>query len=207
MGKRKKQQKEEATEKQPSVISENQEDEEAEKAAEEAVSEAENELEGLKKRLNDAEDKFVRSRAELENYRKRAQRETAEMREYSKVNTVEQFLPVFDHFQMAMMHVGENSDFETLKQGMDMILAEFRRTFDALGVEEVEAEGEKFDPNVHEAMSQEPSDEVPAGHVIRQWKCGYRMGERLLRPATVVVSCGPQEESKAENENDTEKTE
>lgn len=172
--------------------------------AEAAASEMKNEVEQLKERLNEAEDKFVRSRADLENYRKRAQRETAEARQAAKVGTVEQFLPVFDHFQMAMHHVGENSDFETLKQGMDMILNEFSRTFETLGVKQIDATGQKFDPNIHEAMAQEPSSEIPAGQVLRQWKCGYRLGERLLRPATVVVSSGPEDESQSQGEEDQE---
>ncbi len=104
---------------------------------------------------------------------------------------------MFDHFQMAMDHVQENPDFETLKQGMDMILGEFRRTFEALGVQRVDAENSEFDPNEHEAVSHEPSQEVPSGHVLRQWKCGYRMGDRLLRPATVIVSSGPPENPEA----------
>ena len=88
---------------------------------------------------------------------------------------------------------------------MDMILNEFSRTFESLGVERVNAEGRPFDPNEHEAMAQEPSDEIPEGHVLRQWKCGYRMGERLLRPATVVVSSGPAEEKDPEQNKDQDK--
>jgi len=177
-----------------------EENAEAGKKKDETAAKAEDELDRLKQELNEAQDRFIRSKADLENYRKRVQREMTETREYAKLNTVEQFLPVFDHFQMAMMHVGENSDVKTLKQGMDMILNEFSRTFEALGVKQVDAEGQKFDPNVHEAMAQEPSDEIPEGHVKRQWKCGYRLGERLLRPATVVVSSGP-----ADQKNETHK--
>ncbi|MCF7854877.1 MAG: nucleotide exchange factor GrpE [Candidatus Pacebacteria bacterium] len=149
----------------------------------------------LQKMLDETNEKYVRAKAELENYRKRVQREFGEIRDYTKANTVQEFFSVFDHFQMAMNHVGENPDVETLKQGMDMILTEFRRTFEALGVQPVDAEGKDFDPNEHEAVSHESSDTVPEGKVLRQWKCGYRMGDRLLRPATVIVSSGPEEEN------------
>jgi len=141
--------------------------------------------------MAEANDRYLRAKAELENYRKRVQREFAEIREYSKHSVIEEFLPVFDHFQMAMGHVGENADLATLKQGMDMILGEFRRTLENLGVEPIDAVAQPFDPNQHEAIAQEASEQVPEGHVLRQWKCGYRIGERLLRPATVVVSSGP----------------
>ncbi len=147
--------------------------------------------EEVKRGMAEANDRYLRAKAELENYRKRVQRELGEVRDYSKNMVIEEFLPVFDHFQMAMDHVGENADIQTLKQGMDMILGEFRRTLESLGVEQTNAVGQKFDPNLHEAIAQEASDDVPEGHVIRQWKCGYRIGERLLRPATVVVSSGP----------------
>lgn len=187
-------------------VAEQEARERAEKKTPEAAEETpRDELEKLKNDLQEAEDKFVRSKADLDNYRKRVQKEAAEIRQYTRLSTVEQFLPVFDHFQMAMQHVGENPDVETLKQGMDMILNEFSRTFESLGVERVNAEGRPFDPNEHEAMAQEPSDEIPEGHVLRQWKCGYRMGERLLRPATVVVSSGPAEEKDPEQNKDQDK--
>lgn len=158
----------------------------------EGIAETAEEGDTLQTMLDEANEKYIRARAELDNYRKRVQREFGEIREYTKANTVQEFFSVFDHFQMAMNHVGETSDFETLKQGMDMILTEFRRTFEALGVQQVDAEGKEFDPNEHEAVSHEPSDTVPEGNVLRQWKCGYRMGDRLLRPATVIVSSGPE---------------
>ncbi len=147
--------------------------------------------EDIQKIMTEANDKYLRARAEMDNYRRRVQREFGEIRELAKASTIEEFLPVFDHFQMAMLHINENPDINTLKQGMDMILAEFHRTLESLGATALDATGREFDPNEHEAVAQEPSDSVPAGKVLRQWKCGYRIGERLLRPATVVVSSGP----------------
>lgn len=137
-----------------------------------------------------ANDRYLRAKADLENFRKRAQRDLSEAREYVKSITIQEFFSAFDHFQMAMAHVEENPDVETMKQGMAMILAEFRRTFENLGIAFVNAEGAEFNPEEHEAVAQEYSDAVPAGTVIRQWKCGYRLGDKLLRPATVVVSGG-----------------
>jgi molecular chaperone GrpE len=99
-----------------------------------------------------------------------------------------------------MAHVEDTPDVETMKQGMTMILAEFQRTFENLGISFVNAEGAEFNPAEHEAVAQEHSDEVPAGTVIRQWKCGYRLGDKLLRPATVVVSSGPDEQAADKND-------
>jgi molecular chaperone GrpE len=153
--------------------------------------------------VNDLADKHLRAKAELDNYRKRVQRDFSEIRQQTKSSTIQEFFTVFDHFQMAMDHADENADVATLKQGMDMILAEFKRTFENLGVEQITAAGKPFDPSEHEAVSQEPSDEVAEGIVIRQWKNGYRMGERLLRPATVVVSSGPAASDDNDNDDDS----
>lgn len=142
-------------------------------------------------------DKLLRQQAEFDNYRKRTQREFAAIRTQTKAATVEEFLTVYDHFSMALTHA--NEDCSALRQGMEMILAEFRRTFESLGVEEMATVGHPFDPNEHEAIAQEPSDEVPEGHVVRQWKSGFRIGDRLLRPAAVVVSAGPAENNQSEN--------
>ncbi len=155
-------------------------------------------LKKLEEQLRESGEKYMRLRAELDNYRKRMQREAGEIREYAKASTIEEFLSVFDHFQMAMDHVGQASDIATLKQGMQMILGEFRKTFESLGVKPVDATGQVFDPEQHDAVAQEPSSEVEAGRVLRQWKCGYRLGERLLRPATVIVSSGPPQAAASE---------
>ncbi len=142
-------------------------------------------------------DRLLRQQAEFDNYRKRTQREFSAIRTQTKAATVEEFLTVYDHFSMALTHA--NEDCSALRQGMEMILAEFRRTFESLGVEEMATVGLPFDPNEHEAIAQEPSDEVPEGHVLRQWKSGFRMGDRLLRPAAVVVSAGPAGNNPGEN--------
>ncbi len=150
-------------------------------------------LKELGAQLEDFKDRYLRSRAELDNYRKRVAREFQAVRQASTTAVIEEFLRVFDHFEMAMAHADKTSDVDVLKQGMDMILSEFRKAFETLGVERIEAQGKEFDPRVHEAVAQEPSTDVPSGHVLKQWKCGFRLGDRLLRPASVVVSSGPPE--------------
>ena len=92
---------------------------------------------------------------------------------------------------MAMMAADKSENMDAIKQGLDMILKEYKKGLDELGVVSYNAVGEKFDPKLHDAMTNEPSDEVEEGYVIKQWNVGYKLGERLLRPATVVVSSGP----------------
>lgn len=160
------------------------------------------EMEGMRRELQEANDRYARARAEIDNYRKRTQREFADIRAATKAGTIEEFLTVFDHFQMAMNHAENSDDEATLKQGMDLILKEFERSFQNLGVEQIPAEGHPFDPALHHAVAEEPNDEVPAGAVVREWKPGYRLGERLIRPASVVVSKGPETHQAVEDDND-----
>ena len=141
--------------------------------------------------LAEAKEKLLRLHADFDNYRKRIAREYNDVREKAKVNVISDFLPVYDYFQLAVSHADQNADFNALKQGMQMILTEFKRAFDNLGAEEINATGKPFDAKWHEAVSQEPDETSPEGHIIRQWKSGFRLGDTLLRPATVVVSSGP----------------
>ena len=145
--------------------------------------------------LNALNDKYLRLRADFDNYMKRMAREANDIRERSKKSVVTEFLPVYDFFQMAMKHSETSDDIAALRQGMNMILNEFSKAFDALGVKELQAVGQKFDPNLHEAVKSEPSDTVAEGIIIQQWKPGYMMGDKLLRAAMVVVSSGPAEKA------------
>jgi molecular chaperone GrpE len=140
--------------------------------------------------IADLTDKLLRSRAEFDNYRKRITREFGDVREQAKQRTVAEFLSVYDYFILAVKHMETSSDIGSIKQGMQMILTEFARSFEALGVKEINAEGQPFDARFHEAVAQEASASVPEGTVIRQWKSGFTVGENLLRAATVVVSSG-----------------
>ncbi len=152
----------------------------------------------LQAQVAELTDKLLRARADFDNYRKRMQRDLQDIRIQERLSTIRSFLGVLDHFQMAREHFDKALDLASLKQGMEMIHAEFRQTLSGLGVEPVTAEGGAFDPRLHEAVSQEVSDTVPAGAVIRQWKAGYRVGDALLRPAVVVVSSGPAAPAAAE---------
>ncbi len=187
--------------------------ESAEEAAEQAAPAAENEqpaqeaekapapetpeekVAKLEKALLEMEDKRLRLLAEMENQRKRAVKDMEAVRYNTMTDTLHPFFQVFDHFSMAVAATETTTNMQTLLEGMKMIRAEFDRAFSDLGIERIDATGKDFDPNTQEAMSQEASDTVPAGKVIRQWSFGYKMGDRLLKPANVVVSSGPAEKA------------
>ena len=162
--------------------------------AEPAVPETpEQKVEKLEKALLEMEDKRLRLLAEMENQRKRAVKDMEAVRYNTMTDTLHPFFQVFDHFSMAVAATETTTNMQSLLEGMKMIRAEFDRAFSELGIERIDATGKDFDPNTQEAMSQEASDTVPAGKVIRQWSFGYKMGDRLLKPANVVVSSGPAE--------------
>ena len=165
----------------------------AEKAEPAAPETPEEKVEKLEKALLDMEDKRLRLLAEMENQRKRAVKDMEAVRYNTMTDTLHPFFQVFDHFSMAVAATETTTNMQSLLEGMKMIRAEFDRAFSELGIERIDATGKDFDPNTQEAMSQEASDTVPAGKVIRQWCFGYKMGDRLLKPANVVVSSGPAE--------------
>lgn len=165
----------------------------AEKAEPAAPETPEEKVAKLEKALLDMEDKRLRLLAEMENQRKRAVKDMEAVRYNTMTDTLHPFFQVFDHFSMAVAATETTTNMQSLLEGMKMIRAEFDRAFSELGIERIDATGKDFDPNTQEAMSQEASDTVPAGKVIRQWCFGYKMGDRLLKPANVVVSSGPAE--------------
>ena len=145
----------------------------------------------LESRCKDLEDKYLRKVAEFENFKRRKTKDLDDTRNYAKANTIEEFLTVVDQFDMAISAIETAPDLETMKQGMLMIQNTFQRSFENLGVEKMKCVGQPFDPNFHDAVTKEASEEVPEDSIIREWKPGYKLGDRLLRPASVVVSSGP----------------
>lgn len=152
-------------------------------------------LEEARLKLEAAEKKHLLLLADMENLRKRCMKDMESTRYNTMADTITPFLQVFDHFGMAVKASEQSDNLKMLLDGLKMIHSEFDKAFQELGVECVDAVGKDFDPNIHEAVSQEASETVPAGKVIRQWNCGYKAGSRLLKPAMVVVSSGKPEEA------------
>ena len=149
------------------------------------------ELETARRALAEMSEKYIYLQAEYQNYRKRVSKELAGVRSATVADTLNPFLTVCDFLNMADVAAATSDNVESIRQGLKMILGEFNKAFDELGVKSFSAAGEKFDPALHEAVASENSDTVPEGVVIRQWSGGFKLGETLLRPARVVVSAGP----------------
>ena len=123
--------------------------------------------------------------AEFENARKRAEREKAEFRDHAAGSVVEQFLPVVDHFELALKAAGSA---EQLRSGVSLIVKQMEEILEKMQVRAIPAVGEAFDPRVHEAMGTVECDDVPDQHVAEEIRRGYKIRERLLRPSLVRVA-------------------
>ena len=133
----------------------------------------------------------MRTAADMENFRKRAGREREESMRYANQSLLEELLPILDNFEMGMQAAGQEKD-SMIYVGMDMVRKQLNEFLGNHGVVEIEAEGHAFDPNLHEAVSQEESTEVDEGVILRVIRRGYNLRDRLLRPATVVVAKAPE---------------
>jgi molecular chaperone GrpE len=167
----------------------------SEPAATEASSISSAEFENLKAAAAKADenwDKFLRAAADLDNYRKRVAREKEELARFTAERVVAALLPVLDNLERALNAAEQQGDQTALIEGIQQVHGQFRRTLEEFGLKEVAAHaGHPFDPNLHEAVAQASSTEHPEGHVLEQLQRGYKLADRLLRPARVVVSKGP----------------
>lgn len=167
--------------------------EERPQAEEANVPDVQEELEQLRAELARAQEearnhleRLARAQADFENFRRRAQREREELALYANQGLLKDFLPVLDNLERALA-AGEAATAESLRAGVDLTARQFRTLLEKHGVTPVEAVGQPFDPNVHEAVMQEPGDyEVPT--VVLELQKGYKIGDRLLRPAMVKVA-------------------
>lgn len=139
-------------------------------------------------------DRLLRTTADFDNFKKRAAREKQDAIKYATESLLQKVIPVLDNFEMALAAAQNSSatDIKSLQDGVAMIHSQLKSTLTDAGLEEVDATGKPFDPNMHEAVSQQESDKVAEGHVLQQLRKGYKLRERLLRPATVIVAKKPE---------------
>ncbi len=135
-------------------------------------------------------DAALRSRAELDNYRKRVVREKEEAIRYANGALLEDLLPVLDNFELGLGAAKNATDASGIIMGLEMVRKQMEDFLRSHGVDTIDATGTPFDPNIHDAVAQEASAEVPEGTVIRQMRKGFKLKDRLIRPASVVVSKG-----------------
>ncbi len=139
-------------------------------------------------KVKDAHEKMLRAAADLENYKKRALKEKDEVQKYGIERVLKDVIPVIDNIDRALEHARGPQDYESLRKGLDMIRRLFEDTLGKHGVKSFTAKGKPFDPNVHEAMTQAETDEMPPNHVAADVLRGFTLNERLVRPALVIVS-------------------
>ena len=163
---------------------------EAQPAPENAAP-VEDDGENLQADLDRFRDLALRSQADFENYKKRAAREKEEGIRYANSALLEKLLPILDNFELGLSAARGEGEKSPIFSGMSMILKQLNDFLIEAGVQPIEAEGQQFDPHLHEAIAREPSDNAPEGTVLRQTRRGYRLKDRLLRPSSVVVSSGP----------------
>lgn len=146
----------------------------------------EEKLAAVEKEKKDNWDRYLRSAADLENMRKRQRREIDDAKFDAKLKVLKEILPVVDNLERAIEHAA-SSEKSPIVEGVQLVLRQLMTAFERLEVTPIDAIGQPFDPNLHEAISQQESDE-PVGSVVAVLQRGYKSGERLLRPTLVVVA-------------------
>jgi molecular chaperone GrpE len=148
----------------------------------------EEKLVAAEQQVQESHERFLRAAAELDNFRKRKEREISDLRKYANQALLRELLGVVDNLERALVSARESGHPEALMEGVEMTLKELLKIFNQFGVTPIEALEQPFDPNHHEAVMQQPSDAFPANTVIQELQKGYLLRDRLLRPAMVVVS-------------------
>lgn len=136
-------------------------------------------------------DRLLRLQADFDNYRKRVDRERKDWAVYANEKLLKDLLPALDNFDLGLANGIKANAPEALLEGLRLVKGQLESALAKSGVTPIDAEGQPFDPNLHEAITHMPSPDVPEGTVLAQTRRGYMMGDKLLRPAQVVVSSGP----------------
>lgn len=145
----------------------------------------------LEQQVGDLKQKYAYLYADFDNYRKRVAKDIQTARQEGLIKALEPMINVLDHFRMAVDASHKTDNVEKIREGLLLISEQLKKAVSETGIESIEAQDQTFDPAIHEAISQQPSDKVE-GTVLQQWTCGYKLGDRLIRPARVVVSSGPE---------------
>ena len=138
-------------------------------------------------------DQLLRTAADLENYRKRARRDVEDAARRAKEDVLGQVLPIIDNLERAVQAAEGAQDVAAVVQGVEMVLASFQDAAEGMGLERVATTGERFDPNVHDAIQQLPSADHEPGTIMAEVASGWKLGPKLIRPAMVVVAKSPAE--------------
>jgi molecular chaperone GrpE len=156
-----------------------------------------NELQQEKEKNHDL---YLRSEAEIENIKKRNQKDREEWVKYANESLIKEILPVMDNLEMAISHSQNENSVQALREGVELTLKGLRDALGKSGLEEVKTEGEPFDPNYHHAVSAQVDESVQSGIILEELQRGYTFNKRLIRPAMVIVSKGSGDDAADVNE-------
>jgi len=137
-------------------------------------------------------DKLLRIQADFDNYKKRIEREKAEFVKFANAEIIYEILKILDDFERAVEAGKKKHDFDVLHKGIELIWIDFKEFLKQKGLEEIKAKGKPFDPHEHDAMMQEETEEHPENYVVEELQKGYKLNDRVIRPAKVKVSKKPQ---------------
>lgn len=160
----------------------------AESAAEGKQDPAAAQLEELRKQADDNYQRYLRTQADFDNFRRRARQEKEDFVKYASLKLIEQLLPVVDNFDRALAASSENRDFDALLKGLDMTYRQLDQVLVQEGLTPIEAVGQPFNPELHQAVMQVESDEHGEGIVVEELQKGYMLKDKVIRPAMVKVS-------------------
>lgn len=142
----------------------------------------------LQAQLDELNQRFLRTAADFENYKRRTALEKDDLLKYSNAKIIGEILPVLDNFQLALKTTSDNKEVQNVVKGVDMIYRQLLQVLEVAGMTKIEAVGHAFDPNLHEAIMQVDDDSVPEDTVVEELRAGYMLKERVIRPSMVKVS-------------------
>ncbi|GBG12209.1 nucleotide exchange factor GrpE [Paenibacillus agaridevorans] len=142
----------------------------------------------LTKQAEENQQRYLRAQADFDNFRRRTMKEKEELAQYASMKLIDQLVPIVDNFERALAAASSNSDYDSLAKGIDMIFRQLFQTLEAEGLKAIEAVGQPFNPEFHQAIMTVESDEYEEGIVVEEVQKGYMLKEKVLRPAMVKVS-------------------
>ncbi|UXU53875.1 nucleotide exchange factor GrpE [Staphylococcus agnetis] len=159
-----------------------------ENVEEETVDPKDEEIASLKAQVEKEEEKYLRLYAEFENYKRRIQKENETQRKYQSQGVLNDILPALDNFERALQINGDDESFNALKKGVEMVYSSLIHALENNGLETIQAEGETFDPNFHQAVVQDDNPDFESGQITEELQKGYKLKDRVLRPSMVKVN-------------------
>lgn len=172
----------------PFEADEQQTEQQTEQEVQETEQQEQNLEENLKNEIDDLNNKYLRLAADFDNYRKRQAQERESLLKYGCADVLTKLITVLDTFERAKEALINIDSAEQVKESFEVVLKQFQDTLKKCGLEKIEAVGQKFDPNKHEAVSQTPTTEQEDGTILNEMQKGYKMGDKILRPAMVNVT-------------------